>query len=540
MSIEALRDALQPYRMPLADDLDAIPADPLNAITPEKVALGRLLFRDPTLLSRPSRPEGFGTSSCASCHHAGAGFQAGLRQGLGEGGSGAGEGRDVRAHYDASSADVQPRRSPSAMNLAWQPNLLWNGQFGATAANEETEYAWTEGTPKAANHLGYEGLEIQAIAGLEVHRMTIEGSPVTESEAYYALFVDAFPNAPWAEAIVTTERAGLAIAAYERTLLANRAPFQRWLAGEDAAMSALELEGARLFFGEAGCAGCHSDPGLGAGSFHAIGMGDLRGDAILDAQPDRAPDRGRADFTGRAEDEYAFKVPQLYNLLDSPFYGHGATFESVRDVIAYKNAALPEAAHLTLEQLDAAFAPLGLSEAEIDALTAFIEGALYDPALARYIPSPEELPNGTCSTFADPEAAGEFACVAPAPRALELDGYAIGGSDRWGRPRSLELPAGITLSPGRHARDRARGRSRRVRAGVGGVAPGGRAFREPQRSARRSLRGQWRAIVLDRRPARPHDRRPDAATRRGPLRRAPKRRGVGRIEAADRLDAGIV
>ena len=52
--------------------------------------------------------------------------------------------------------------------------MLWNGQFGATGPNEGTEASWGEGTPKFNNHLGYQGIETQAIAGLTVHRMGID------------------------------------------------------------------------------------------------------------------------------------------------------------------------------------------------------------------------------------------------------------------------------------------------------------------------------------------------------------------------------
>ena len=103
------------FLLPESDDFYAIPQDPNNPVTPVKVELGKLLFHETGLLVNPKRPEGRLTASCASCHHAGAGFQAGRRQGIGEGGSGfgvRGERRQKHPDYAADELDVQPIRSP--------------------------------------------------------------------------------------------------------------------------------------------------------------------------------------------------------------------------------------------------------------------------------------------------------------------------------------------------------------------------------------------------------------------------------------------
>ncbi|NND34255.1 MAG: cytochrome-c peroxidase, partial [Saprospiraceae bacterium] len=165
------------FRMPMSTDLAAIPQDPRNPLNEAKVELGKHLYHETGLAVDPKRPEGKFTYSCASCHHAPAGFQAGRKQGIGDGGAGfglSGEGRAPNSLYLIEELDLQPIRTPSAMNGAWQPNMLWNGQFGATHLNVGTEAQWEAETPKAVNHLGYEGLETQAIAGLTVHRMDIE------------------------------------------------------------------------------------------------------------------------------------------------------------------------------------------------------------------------------------------------------------------------------------------------------------------------------------------------------------------------------
>ncbi len=401
------------YVLPASDDFGAIPQDPLNPLTAAKVQLGELLYHETGLGLSPMLPEGEQTYSCASCHFASAGFQAGRFQGIGEGGIGFGqngESRDVNPNYAELELDVQPIRSPSAMNAAYQDVMLWNGQFGATGTNAGTEASWTPGTPIATNHLGYQGIEIQAIAGLQVHRMEIDSFPeVLAQLGYDSMFDQVFSNVPQDERY-SREHTGLAIAAYERTLLANEAPFQKWLKGDANAMSDQEKRGAILFFGDAGCASCHNGPGLNSMEFHAIGMNDLFDciEPTFKTLPDNTENFGRGGFTGNPEDMFKFKVPQLYNLADSPFFGHGASMRSIKAVIEYKNAAIPENPDVPATQLAEGFVPLELTDAEINDLTIFVKFALRDPNLARY--EPENLPSGNCFPFNDPSAAADLGC----------------------------------------------------------------------------------------------------------------------------------
>ena len=240
------------YQFPTSTDYSNIPQDANNSITAEKVALGQMLFFETGIGVNPKNNLGTETYSCASCHHVAAGFQAGTFQGIGEGGTGFGtngEGRTLNASYNLADIDVQDVRSPAALNTAYQSNMLWNGQFGANGVNVGTEAQWTADTPKAENHLGFDGVEIQAIAGMNVHRLATEGSLCETDPTYQSLFAAAYPNIP-ANERVTRVNAGLAIAAYERTLLASEAPFQRWLKGESNAMSDQEKLGAMVFFGK--------------------------------------------------------------------------------------------------------------------------------------------------------------------------------------------------------------------------------------------------------------------------------------------------
>ncbi|MCB0664365.1 MAG: cytochrome-c peroxidase [Saprospiraceae bacterium] len=388
-------EGLDFFIMPASDDFANIPQDPRNLLTTAKVELGRNLYHETGLAINPMRPEGKFTYSCASCHHSRAGFQAGRKQGIGEGGSGfgqSGEGRNPNNVYEISDLDVQPIRTPSAMNGAWQTNQLWNGQFGATHLNEGTEASWTEETPKFNNFLGYEGLETQAIAGLSVHRMGID-EDFCNSNTYKQLFSEAYPGLADKD-LYTKENAGLAIAAFERTMISNQAPFQQWLKGNGNAMFDDEKRGAILFFGKAKCVNCHTGPALNEMNFHGLGMKDLDGPGIYGTAVDKVENRGRGGFTNNPDDNYKFKVPQLYNLKDSPFYGHGGNFQSVKEVIEYKNQAIPENDRVPQSQLSDEFVPLGLTGEEIAQLTRFIENALYDANLNRY--NPITLPSGFC------------------------------------------------------------------------------------------------------------------------------------------------
>ncbi|MDT0558207.1 cytochrome c peroxidase [Ichthyenterobacterium sp. W332] len=396
------------FMLPESDNYIEIPQDINNPITPQKVELGQLLFHETGLGKNPMLDEGMETYSCASCHHADAGFQAGKRQGIGDGGMGFGlfgETRDINPLYTPDMLDVQPIKSPTALNSAYQKLMLWNGQFGATDQNIGTEAQWTVGTPKETNNLGFEGVEIQAIAGLGVHRMVVDEQIVTDL-GYKAMFDAAFPEIDPSERYTLTT-AGLAIAAYERTLLANEAPFQQWLAGDYTAMSEEAKQGAVLFFDKAQCVSCHSGPSLGAMEFAAIGVKDLEGSDIF-TTVDEATQKGRGGFTLNTEDDYKFKVPQLYSIKYNGFYGHGSSFNSIKSIIEYKNAGVKENAAVPDSALDSRFLPLGLTEQDINLLAIFIEEALDDNNLNRYTPS--SVMSGNCFPNNDTTSQNDLGC----------------------------------------------------------------------------------------------------------------------------------
>ena len=402
------------FRLPYEQALPAIPADPRNPLTNEKVELGKLLFHETGLARAPIHSVSENTYSCAACHHAGAGFQAGRWQAISDGGQGFGingEGREaILSVYSEEELDVQPIRSPSAMNGAFQEVMLWNGQFGATGVNEGTEDLWPAETPIETNFLGYHGLETQAIAAMDVHRLVIDETNV-ESLGYKEMFDEAFADVDEAERY-THEMAGLAIAAYERTLLANQSPFQELLRGSKQAMSEQEIAGAMIFFDrtKGNCVSCHTGPALNSMTFHALGMKDLYEvpEDVFNATEDVPANLGRGSFTLKESDMYKFKTPQLYNLTDSPFFGHGSSFRTIRNVVEYKNKGIPENDVVPQDQLADGFRPLGLEAEEIEALIEFLSISLHDPNLERYVP--DELPSGNCFTVNDDLARDHLGC----------------------------------------------------------------------------------------------------------------------------------
>lgn len=375
------------FKFPDSDDYVNIPQDPLNPITSDKVELGKLLFHETATGGNPRTAENLFTYSCASCHHADAGFGAGVRQGIGEGGIGfgtRGEGRVLNPDLDVEVVDIQPIKSPTILNSAFQHIMLWNGQFGATGPNVGTEDSWA-GIPE--NGQGFQGLEVQALKGQDVHRLLIDENFV-DNFNYRSLFDAAFPDVPQAERY-TRETAGLAIAAFERTVLANESPWQRWLKGDTDALSDNEKRGARLFFGKAKCYECHTGPALNDENFYAFGMDDFfnsPGVVVTDVSSfQRVARLGRGGFTNDNNDRFKFKTPTLYNLIDNGQYGHGASFTDVTDVVVYKLNGDPQK-NIPRPLLSETFLEVQeLTDSEIDDLVLFLENGLRDPNLDRYV-----------------------------------------------------------------------------------------------------------------------------------------------------------
>ena len=397
------------FTLPSETDYSSIPQDPLNPITPEKVALGQLLVHETATGGNPKMELNRSMYSCASCHPMAAGFYSGLAQGISEGGMGfgiAGEGR-IRMPENMmprDSVDALPIKVPTLLNVAYQEVALWNGSLGGAGINTPFVNQNAETIPE--NLLGYEGLEVQGMAGQIEHRLKIDRE-FAETFNYIPLFDAAFPDIPESERY-TRLTGALAIAAFNRTVLANQAPWQQWLKGDYNAMTTTQKEGAILFFDKGRCYECHTGPALKSMEFHAFAMGDLATGDHNTMSFSMNITKGRGAFTGLEEDEYKFKVPTLYNLKDTPFYGHGSTFASIKEVIEYKNNGVKQLSIVPDERLAPQFGTTNLTEAEIVALTDFIENALYDPALERYVP--DAVLSGNCIPNNDLQSRIDLGC----------------------------------------------------------------------------------------------------------------------------------
>ncbi|MEO7174931.1 MAG: cytochrome c peroxidase [Saprospiraceae bacterium] len=406
--------SLDHFILPASDDYASLPnQDPKNPVTEAKVELGKMLFFETGLGLENKYPSSKISYSCGSCHVPARSFTAGRFQGIADGAVGfgqTGEGRTKSPYYQGDEVDAQGARPLPVINLTYVTNALWAGTFGSFDANAGTESVWHQDTLVEINFEGLQGLEANNIRALAVHRQVVNKT-VTDYLGYTAMFDVAFPKIPASERY-SRKTAAFAIAAYFRTILTNQAPFQSWLKGNRAAMTEQQKSGALLFFGKAGCVRCHSSPSLNSSphKFFSVGVNDLyqSGYEIFRNSATDKRNLGRGGFTGLPEDMHKFKVPQLYNMKNIGFYFHGASKTTLRDVVDYFNAGVPENQEIPAKQIAPQFRPLGLSELEVDDLVDFLENGLFDPNMTRYAPS--KTRSGFCFPNNDSLSRAQMGC----------------------------------------------------------------------------------------------------------------------------------
>lgn len=385
------------FVFPKAGNYTAIPnQDPNNPITKEKVTLGQLLYFETGFAQASKYPAAMETYSCASCHIAEKGFTPGRIQGIGDGGIGFGVNGEVRAMwniFDEEELDVQGVRPLSMINVAYVTNTFWNGQFGANDKNIGTEDSWDFHEEFKVNNLGLSGQESQHIIGIESHRLLVT-EKLLDEYGYRPYFDAAFPEIA-VEERYSTMMASFALAAYLRTIFADKAPFQDWLKGNKNALTQDQKKGALVFLTKAGCTGCHKSPSFNSMEFHRIGARDMYkhdGSLFTDAADDR--NLGRGGFTRKPEDMRAFKVPQLYNVADYASYFHGSSLETLREVMNYKLRAKSENPFVSNADLSEKFKEIKLTAVEKENLLDFLTNALRDPDMTRYVP--DNILSGNC------------------------------------------------------------------------------------------------------------------------------------------------
>jgi cytochrome c peroxidase len=311
--------------------------------------------------------------------------------------------------------DSVARNAPGVIGAAFNNRLLMGGFAG-----EPDE------SPGGLNPFGHPAQENVALLLLDAHRMLEDQSAELQKFATYRkLFRDAFPEeARQADAardlnlLINDMNVFRATATFLRTTVTRDTPWDRFLAGENGALTPAQRRGARLFFtsarsGGAGCYTCHSGPMLnkqvndpdvaGVGqfveeNFYNLGLADHPLQALNKAERNQPNfrDDGRKEITGRDSDAFKFRVLTLRQLKDARFFFHNGSFTKVKDVVQYFNAGVPQDAEAAAAgTLTTRFTHprgpgtprgLGLSEDQVDDLTDFIENGLYDPAFVHYDP----------------------------------------------------------------------------------------------------------------------------------------------------------
>lgn len=264
--------SVQPSYTGLLRQFPPLNEPPDNPTTPEKAALGRLLFFDPILSQNNDR-------SCATCHHPDLGLGDGRARGLGMDG-----------------ADLA-RNVPTLWNVGYAKNLFWDGRLQSLEAQAELPLTHP-------NEMG----------------VTDTGAVVAELAAipeYQDKFNAIFPDG------ITFENIERALAAFQRTLITDASPFDRYAAGDFNALTPPQRRGLTLFrSGATRCFECHTAPTFASDTFRVIGV------------PSDDPGRAAVSSDG---DIGAFKVPTLRNIaLTAPYMHDGsmATLEEVLDFYA--------------------------------------------------------------------------------------------------------------------------------------------------------------------------------------------------------------
>ncbi|MCL4112875.1 UNVERIFIED_CONTAM: hypothetical protein GTU68_024997 [Idotea baltica] len=251
----------------MSQDFSPLPQSATTAVdTPGRIELGKKLYFDPRLSST-------GTVSCNTCHN------------LMEGGD------DGRATSMGVSGLTGDRNAPTVWNSVFQSSQFWDGRA-------DTLDAQAKGPLVADVEMGMLG-----------HDHVIQR--IKKVPEYVAEFQTVFAE----EHSVTIDNAVAAIASFERTLITPNSPFDRYLQGEQTALTAVQKRGMELFE-STGCIECHSGP--------ALNGWDEAAQAVYVKRYDLLQDVGREAATKSEGDRHLFKTPTLRNIsLTAPYFHNG-------------------------------------------------------------------------------------------------------------------------------------------------------------------------------------------------------------------------
>ncbi|MDE0649838.1 MAG: cytochrome-c peroxidase [Gammaproteobacteria bacterium] len=285
--------------------------------TPQE-ELGRLLFWDP-VLSGPM------DVSCATCHHPDFAYADGRALSLGPGAVGLGPGRVDLA---GGVIPVAQRNSPTLLNVAYngldrQRRRRRGPRFTPLPADLETVNS--ERAPMFWDRRA-RSLETQALLPLTI-REEMRGDAYPEEVAVDSVvarlraipeYVSLFRAVYGEETSIDATQVAQAIAAFERTLIAGNSPFDRFLAGDEDALTTQQRRGLDEF-NEADCSDCHRGPMLSDFNMHAEGVAE---NPLL-AEPDAGDGRFR------------FRTPTLRNVAVTPPYMHNGMIGTLEEVLEF-------------------------------------------------------------------------------------------------------------------------------------------------------------------------------------------------------------
>lgn len=317
--------------------LPPVPVDPNVPMTEANIVLGKHLFFD-------SRLSGDGSIGCVDCHDPKLGW---------------GDGSDLSRGYPGT---LHWRNSQTIVNSAY----LTKGWFWTSSASTLEKQA----------HSAISG----ALAG-NLKKILAE-ERMKQIPEYVRLFREVWGAAP------NYDQALSSIGAYERTIVSDDSPFDRFMNGDATALSEAALRGRALFEGKAGCIACHSGPLLTDQAFHNTALPTnptftedlqrqiafrerMRSSGFEEADYlnlDRDPGRYRASKD--KADLGKWRTPPLRYLQFTAPYMHNGVFFDLFEVVEHYNKGGEDDPFGTRS---ARIKPLGLTEAEIEDLVAFLD-----------------------------------------------------------------------------------------------------------------------------------------------------------------------
>ena len=389
----------------------------------ELVELGRALAFDKIL-------SGNRDISCMTCHLPG--FATGDARSLSIGQGATGLGPD-RVHPDGAFI---PRNAPAAFNLHAIGPFFWDGRVFADAGGMIHTPAGDKITPTMREVFEFGALsalplfpvlsrsEMRADHGNELADIADDEEPAVWTalmqrlgaiQQYRQQFEAAYRGRRFDD--MSFAHASNAIAGFLISEFAfNNSPWDRFLRGNDGALTDVQLAGAKNFM-SARCSICHNGPALTDNQFHNVALaqfGPGQGDG-----PERRDDFGRMRVTGNSTERYAFRTTPLRNVELSGPWGHDGAFTTLRGFIDHYSES-----HLKLQNYDAGQLEPLLRNTVLANFTDIL--LTRDPLLEGVVFTPQQVDEVTefMRALTDP-AARDLSRVTPArvPSGLPVDGF---------------------------------------------------------------------------------------------------------------------